>query len=61
MPHIDVTKPFSFVMPVEVLQQLAKGQPVYMTATDNQGGEMHMKIEKIDSFPIQESNDDTAV
>lgn len=58
MKHLDVTKPFSFVMPAEVLQQLAKGHPVFMTATDNTGGAMFLKIEKVDSLPGLDPNED---
>lgn len=57
MSHLDVTKPFSFVMPVEVLQQLAKGEPVFMTMVDNQGGEMVVKMEKQKSMPLETDED----
>lgn len=59
MKLLDVTKPFSFVVPTEVLKMLAAKTPVYMTAMDNDGRGMHLKLERIDELPGINVDEDT--
>ncbi len=59
MKLLDVTKPFSMVIPAEVLHQLAANQPVFMAAMDKDGRGMYLKLERIESLPGVDADEDT--
>jgi hypothetical protein len=59
MKLLDVTKPFSFVVPTEVLKNLAANIPVYMTMMSEDGRGMHVKLERIEQLPGIDTDEDT--